>query len=462
MKKLLTYRVIILGLLSASLLLGAVGADEFKILNNGAPNRGQLAPSGHQPFAPGQVIIKTAPVFFPIFSGSSPLSVAFSREYGDVLTRRILGETHREKIRSVAAAPWGYYSIVTVREGIPEEDVRQILRDDPLVLDASLNYIAHITETVFPDDPYFQYQYGLHNSAQIYLPVQNFRGMEDSDVDAPEGWAWTTGSAGVTVAVLDSGVAAGHEDLNLKIEKGYNFVSDTEDTMDDNGHGTFVASIAAAESNSGVGMTGVCWSARILPVKVLKKDGTGDYLAIAAGIRFAADRGAKVINLSLGGKNPSFILEEPCAYAFNKGCVIVASVGNQGADVLYPAAYDKYVAAVSASDDKDQWASFSNHGPQVDVAAPGVWVLGAIFDPAAPTKMNGYGWGNGTSFASPFVSGAAALLLSYKPNLSPSQIMDLIRFTADDVNKKDYPGVDDFMGYGRLNIGALLSPWLVR
>jgi subtilisin family serine protease len=127
-----------------------------------------------------------------------------------------------------------------------------------------------------------------------------------------------------------------------------------------------VASIAAAETNNSIGMAGVCWQSMIMPIKCFDSLGDGSYLAIAGGIRFAADRGARIINMSFGGESDSFILEDACQYAFSKGCVLIAATGNDGGPVRYPAQYDDYCLAVGASNASDQLADFSNFGSQVD------------------------------------------------------------------------------------------------
>jgi subtilisin family serine protease len=356
---------------------------------------------------------------------------------------------------------------LVVHNNVSCKDLINILKKDPNIKDVSLNYIASITEDVLlrqrqPNDPTFYFQYGLQNTGKLFNPENKDNAKPDSDIGALFGWYWSIGSPDVVIAVCDTGVATDHEDLKNKIISGYNFISDNNDTYDDHGHGTFVASIAAAETNNGIGMSGVSWNSMIIPIKVMNNNGKGSYLQIAAGIRYAADNGAKVINLSVGGENPSFILEDACKYAFEKGCIIVAASGNTASAVLYPAAYDKYCIAVGASDYNDEIACFSNFGESIDVVAPGVAVFGAVYNPETPEKLSNYGWDTGTSFAAPFVSGAVALLLSYKPFLSTDMAMNLLKITADDVNSDTYPGVDIYMGYGRINLRTLLSPYILK
>ncbi|UCH97011.1 MAG: peptidase S8 [Candidatus Aminicenantes bacterium] len=350
------------------------------------------------------------------------------------------------------------YYIAETTGGCDIEALCQRLRKEPYIADASPDYYAVLTSRI-PDDTYFQYQYGLHNTGQVYLPETGLTGTAGSDIKAIDGWDWTTGSDDVIIAIIDSGVAADHEDLQFKIVPGRDYVNDDEDPYDDHGHGTFAASIAAAETNNGVGIAGVSWNAKIMPIKVMASTGYGSYLAIAEGMRYAVDHGAQVLNLSIGGRSPSFILEDACAYCYNNGAVIAAATGNTGSAVLYPAAYDDYCLAVAATDANDERPNWSNYGPQVDVAGPGYFVWGANYSPDDPDNLDSYHWRSGTSFATPHVAGAAALLIAYKPFLTNDQVMALIKYTADDVNASTHPGVDDFIGYGRINLQTLLGPY---
>jgi len=337
------------------------------------------------------------------------------------------------------------------------------LSNETDIEDISLNYIASISDTdnleKIPDDPGLRFQYALNNTGELFDPDNEDNARIGSDIRAFGGWYWAVGEKEVIIAIVDTGVALRQEDLKDKIVSGYNFVADNNNPYDDHGHGTFVASIAAAKSNNGIGMAGVAWNSLIMPVKVMDGEGNGSYIQIAAGIRYAADNGARVINISVGGVNPSFILEDACKYAYDKGCVIVAASGNTSSAVLYPAAYDDYCLAVGATDYRDELAYFSNYGSSIDIVAPGVDVFGAVYNPNEPNKLNTYGWDSGTSFSAPFVSGGAAVLLSYKPSLSVDNVRTLIMITADDVNYNTNPGIDMYMGYGRLNLTRLLSPY---
>jgi subtilisin family serine protease len=254
-----------------------------------------------------------------------------------------------------------------------------------------------------------------------------------------------------------------HSDLAAKVvSAGRDFANDDDDAIDDNGHGTHVAGIAAADTDNSEGIAGVAWNCKILPVKVTEADGTGYYSWIIDGIIWAADQGADVINLSLGGDFDDPFLEDACKYAFDRGVVLVASAGNDAGSVLYPAAYDSYVLAVAATDYNDEPADFSNFGPQVDVAAPGVYILGPAPQWFVGEASLPYLFVSGTSQAAPHVSGLAALIKSLKPELEPAEVMKIIRYTADDVNASVDRGRDDHIGYGRINMERALAPYILK
>lgn len=260
-------------------------------------------------------------------------------------------------------------------------------------------------------------------------------------IQAPAAWDVTTGDSNIVVAVVDSGVTASHPDLAGKVLAGYDFVANDNDATDENGHGTAVAGVVAPASNNGLGIAGVTWANPILPVRVLNAAGSGSYSAICNGITYAADRGARIINLSLGGTASSAALQDAINYAWNKRCVIIAAAGNSGNNTAsYPAACNN-VVAVSATDPADVRPSWSNFGNYVDVAAPGVDIL----------SLHGaaqYAAYNGTSFSSPVTSGVAALMASANPNLTNVQLVDLLLKNSDDIGTAGY---DVYYGNGRVN-----------
>jgi thermitase len=237
---------------------------------------------------------------------------------------------------------------------------------------------------LLPNDPLYDRQWGL------------------PQIGAPAAWTVGTGSD-VAVAVLDTGVDRDHPDLEGAVLPGWNAITGGNDTSDPHGHGTSVAGIIAARGDNGQGIAGVCWGCEILPVTVLDADNRGSLADVAAGIVFAVDRGAQVINMSLGSANPSRLLEEAVAYAHGEGVVLIASAGNSGSDELrYPAALDGVVgvAATNARDERYSWSSF---GDWVDVEAPGC---------AMTTAVDEYGLFCGTSASAPFAAGVAGLILS--------------------------------------------------
>lgn len=444
---------IILSLIIGSLFFMADFNWGFGLYNKGNLHHANL--EENQPYVKGQIIIKTAYDEMIDFLWFLPSPIKNAVVYRP---ETLLMHKYSQDIKNIKSFPVNGYRVIEITGNSDIETFKGQLLSDPLVADASLNYIASIT-VQSPNDPNLIYQYALSNSGQVYRPESDMQGTAGCDIKALDGWEWSTGGEEIIIAIIDSGVASDHEDLINQVIPGYNFADDNDNAYDDHGHGTFVASIAAAETNNNKGMAGVSWHSKILPIKVMNSAGQGSYANIALGIRFAADQGAQVLNLSLGGSNASFILEDACRYAYEKGCVIVVASGNNGGRVLYPAAYNSYCLAVAATGDEDTRAPFSNFGTEVDVAAPGVFVFGALFSPTEPGKLDNYGWGNGTSFSCPYVAGAVALLLHYKPFLSNDRAMDLIRFTADDVNQANYPGVDGFLGYGRINLKTLLGPY---
>jgi subtilisin family serine protease len=265
----------------------------------------------------------------------------------------------------------------------------------------------------------------------------------------------------VIVAIIDTGVDLDHPDLVAKItsgsEVGYNYVSPGSPPNDDSSlnHGTHVAGIAAASSNNGKGIAGVSWGARIMPLKVLDSSGNGSTYNLSLAIRYAADHGARVINMSLGGGCglgwPD--VEDAVNYALGKGAVLVAASGNNySTPVLCPAAING-VIAVGATDSSDNRPSFSTYGSALAVAAPGSSIYSTIID-SNPAGLGTYGYLSGTSMATPHVAGLAALLWSFAPSLSNSQVRNTIQTTTDDLGTA---GWDQYYGYGRINARRALE-----
>ncbi len=254
-------------------------------------------------------------------------------------------------------------------------------------------------------------------------------------IKAPEAWDITTGSSNVTIAVLDTGLAYGHIELRDKIiaQRGRNFVAEpaNEFAWDDNSHGTFVAGIAAASSNNNAGMAGVAWGAKLISIKVLDEGEQGSIATLSMGMDYASTQPVNIVNMSTGGPVRSQIMEEVARKAYNRGLILVAASGNNGAsgkpEYNYPAALDT-VIAVGASNELDQVANFSSFGPYVALVAPGTNIFSLSW-----AGGQDYAISNGTSFSCPFVVGAIALMLSVNPALNATQVRNILEATADPV-----------------------------
>jgi len=302
------------------------------------------------------------------------------------------------------------------------------LQSDPAVEYVEPNYTVSIL-AVQPNDPEYPRQWALPK------------------IHAPEAWANTPGNRDVIIAVLDTGFDYSHPDKPKNVVPGYDFVNGDSDPQDDHGHGTYISGVIAANTDNGTGVAGVCPECSIMPIKVIDGSGMGTYADVAAGIVWAADNGAKIINLSLGGLAYSQALQEAVLYAQSKGALIIAAGGNQGvSDPLYPAAYPD-VIGVSATDENDQIWSRSNHGDTIDLAAPGVDVLGL-------NPGGGYANQTGTSVSAAHVAGIAGLLLSENSALTSGALAQKLFDTAEDLGDQ---GRDGSFGWGRVDGGAAVT-----
>jgi thermitase len=258
-----------------------------------------------------------------------------------------------------------------------------------------------------PNDPRAGQQYPFDNTGQT-------GGTNDADIDAKEAWDKTRGSSTVRIAVLDTGIDQNHEDLASKLVLQRDFTGSASGVEDKQGHGTHVAGTAAAISNNGKGVAGTCQECSLMNGKVLGDNGNGSFDGIANGTVWAADNGAKVINLSLGSTSGSQTVENAVNYAWNRGAVVVAAAGNHGASTpFYPAFYGN-VIAVANTDHNDAKNSSSGHGNWVNVAAPGTNILSTATNHSSGLFPGGPGYGTltGTSMASPHVAGLAGLIWS--------------------------------------------------
>ncbi len=293
------------------------------------------------------------------------------------------------------------------------------------------NYIARALELT--NDP------SLLNSAQW-----NMYKIKASDASS-SAWTYSKSNSATKIAILDTGIDNYHEDLASKVVVERNCTSNP--TNDDlYGHGTRVAGIASAVTNNGIGVAGVGYNASLMDVKVLDDTGSGAYSWIADCIVWAADNGAKVINLSLGGSGNSKTLQNAVNYAWNRGVILTAAAGNSGSQSpSYPAYYSN-VIAVGATDQNDQKASWSNYGKWVDVAAPGVNIFSTLPSHINTIGIVDYGNLSGTSMATPHVAGLAALIWPTSLGGSNSNVRRQIEQTADKIN-----GTGKYWTYGRIN-----------
>jgi subtilisin family serine protease len=397
----------------------------------------------------------------PVRFSSDRVLVRFRPEVNAAAAEGWLRSAGFPAVRSIPGI--GVFSVRTA-PGVSVEESLGLLRQNGDVEAVRPDYRVRLADV--PNDAYFQsYQYNLQNrGAFIDLGGGiSFTTTAGADIKAVPAWDVEKGGDELVIAVLDTGVDMTHPDLEAKIvSSGYDFANEDAEASDDHWHGTHVAGIVAAATGNSAGVAGVAWNCRILPVKVVDASGEGYYSWIIDGIIWATDQGADVINLSLGGDVADPFLEDACTYAYDHGVVIAAAAGNDAGVVLYPAAYDDTVLAVAASDYNDAVASFSNFGPQVDVAAPGVWVLGPVPQTCVGPDELPYVFASGTSAATPHVAGLAALIRSAKPGLSADDVMKIVRYTADDINAAAFAGRDDHAGYGRINMQRALVPYILE
>ena len=353
-------------------------------------------------------------------------------------------------------------------------------KNHPFVFDAQLNYVMKIY--LEPNDPYY---YSTGSWGQDF---EDLYGMHL--IDACGAWDVSTGSNDVVVAVVDTGVDYNHEDIidNLWINEdeipnngydddddgfvdniyGADFSYDDGDPSDGHGHGTHCAGTVAGVGNNAIGVVGVNWQCKIMAVKGLDDNGSGDSQTLANALCWAVDNGAEILSNSWGpwGGNPSDpILEDAVRYVYGQDCVVVFASGNDNADVKdYSPANMNLTIAVASTDYMDIKATFSNWGELIDVSAPGVDILSLR---AEGTDMYGdgehivdedYYYASGTSMACPHVAGLAALIRSYAPDFANYEVLERMISTTDDIYdlNLDYDGQ---LGIGRINAsGALHIP----
>jgi subtilisin family serine protease len=322
-----------------------------------------------------------------------------------------------------------------------------------------------LAQEVVPNDPYYRPERNQRHYQQWFLPK----------INANYAWSVSSGSDAIIVAVVDSGVDLHHPDLKGRLLRGVSIVHQDNytppaDGMDDNGHGTHIAGLVGAMSNNGVGVCGTSWSSRILPVKVLNNKGEGTDADIISGIQWAADAGARIINMSLGGPSddntPPQALQDAVNYAYSKNCLVIAAAGNSGDNTkFYPADLNN-VIAVASTDPEDHRASYSTFGPDIDLAAPGgvnpdtetgilstYWDSNSVIsDAMSGSEAGEYAIAVGTSMAAGIVSGAAAVIWAHDLTMTPDQVANLMLSTATLASTPNQE-----LGHGRIDVLAALG-----
>ena len=368
--------------------------------------RVHVTPAGPEegPFVPGRVLVK------------------FRSNIGLNHARQIVAALGAREAGALTATG---VLILDLPEQASEVAFAHALASRPEVEFAELDRIVPPAD-ITPNDPWF-------GSWQWYL----------TKISAPAAWATTTGDERIVIAILDTGVDASHPDLNGKLVAGWNVFNNNSDTNDVYGHGTVVAGTAAAATNNGLGVASVAWKCPIMPVRISALDGTATYSAMANGLTWAADHGARVANLSYKASTSSTV-QSAANYFQRKGGVVTAAAGNQA--VFDNSADNSYILTISATDVNDVLTSWSNTGNNIDLAAPG----------GVYTTYRGgtYGSSAGTSVSAPIVAGAAALVLSVKPALSGAQVQEILKKSADDLGPT---GWDTSYGWGRVNVARAVS-----
>ena len=264
-------------------------------------------------------------------------------------------------------------------------------------------------------------------------------------IGTPAAWSSTTGGPNIIVAILDGGVDGSHPDLAANMVAGWNTYNNSSDTSDPAGHGTKVAGSAVAASNNSVGVAGVAWGCKIMPVRIADATGATTFSAMASGLNWAANHGARVANISYSPITDSSTVTSAAKYFQSQGGVVISSAGNTGSFVA--TADSPYILTVSATDANDVRSSSSSTGNNVDLAAPGISIR-------TTARGGTYAAVSGTSFSAPIVAGVAALVMTANSSLTGAEVQDILEQSADDLGAT---GWDTTYGSGRVNAARALA-----
>ena len=274
-----------------------------------------------------------------------------------------------------------------------------------------------------------------------------------SQMDMATGWDYLNDTSSIKIAIIDTGVRGTHEELSGKTLTGYNVLTSSiisaGSNSDDNGHGTAMATIAAATANNTKGIVGVAYNSSIVPIKALNSGGTGLGSDVATGINWAADNGVKIVNLSLGSSDYSQTMHDAIQHAVNHGCVVAAASGNDGGNISYPGR-DSLVISVGSVNSNNARSSFSNYGSELDVMAPGESIRVGYYD-----SDSSYATGTGTSASTAEVSGLAALAVNWHTGASVSDLVSYFRNSAQKIGGLGGSSCNDYYGCGLANYNRL-------
>lgn len=378
------------------------------------------------------------------------LAVAASALFLTIGTTASAGPLKQEPSASTATAAFPTRVIVMPRAGLPGSQLDRIFRTQGgkgrklgqsslYVLELPANASSAAVAAVLSKNPNIKFAEADRLVQRHYASNDPYLGSawHLSKIGANNAWDTSEG-AGITVAILDTGVDPAHPDLKDRLIPGWNTYDRNSNSADVQGHGTAVAGSAAATTNNGVGVASVAGKARILPIRVTDSSGNGYYSTIVDGLIYAADNGARVANVSFGAAGSSSV-RSAAEYMKGKGGLVVISAGNNGIDEQL--SQTTSLISVSATGSSDAITSWSSYGNFVSIAAPGSGIY-------STNKGGGYGSWNGTSFSSPITAGVIAQMMAVKPDLPNTQIESLLFSTALDLGAA---GRDPYYGYGRVD-----------